>query len=243
MTQTPTRPTRAMVLAAGIGKRMRPVTATTPKPLVEVAGRALIDYGLDRLQAAGVEEAVVNVHYLADLMEFHLTKCRAPKITVSDERGRLLDTGGGVANALPHFKGEPFFLLNADTFWLEGATPNLVRLADVWDPRRMDGLLMLAPTVTSVGYDGAGDFVLSTDGRIGRRSERQIAPFAYAGAGILSPSLFSDVPEGKFSLNLLFDRAIGAGRMFGLRMDGLWLHVGTPRAIKEAEAAIAESAA
>ncbi|MGX1309671.1 MurNAc alpha-1-phosphate uridylyltransferase [Amorphus suaedae] len=243
MTTPSTRPTRAMVLAAGFGKRMRPVTATTPKPLVEVAGRSLIDYGLDRLQNAGVEEAVVNVHYLADLMEVHLSRRKAPRVTISDERGKLLDTGGGIAKALPHFRDEPFFLLNADTFWLEGATPNLVRLANAWNPAEMDGLLMLAPTVTSIGYDGTGDFVLSTDGRIARRSERHVAPFAYAGAGIISPGLFQDVPEGGFSLNLLFDRAIADGRMFGLRMDGLWLHVGTPKAIRDAEAAIAESAA
>jgi len=243
MTTHSTRPTRAMVLAAGLGKRMRPVTATTPKPLVEVAGRSLIDYGLDRLQTAGVEEAVVNVHYLADLMEVHLSRRTAPRVTISDERGKLLDTGGGIAKALPHLGDAPFFLLNADTFWLEGATPNLVRLANAWDPTKMDGLLMLAPTVTSIGYDGRGDFVLSTDGRIARRSERHVAPFAYAGAGIISPSLFKDIPEGGFSLNLLFDRAIADGRMFGLRMDGLWLHVGTPKAIRDAETAIAESAA
>lgn len=243
MTTHSTRPTRAMVLAAGFGKRMRPVTATTPKPLVEVAGRSLIDYGLDRLQTAGVEEAVVNVHYLADLMEVHLSRRKAPRVTISDERGKLLDTGGGISKALPHFGDEPFFLLNADTFWLEGATPNLVRLADAWNPAEMDGLLMLAPTVTSIGYDGSGDFVLSTDGRIARRSERHVAPFAYAGAGIISPRLFKDTPEGGFSLNLLFDRAIAEGRMFGLRMDGLWLHVGTPKAIRDAERAIAESAA
>jgi MurNAc alpha-1-phosphate uridylyltransferase len=243
MTTHPTRPTRAMVLAAGFGKRMRPVTATTPKPLVEVAGRSLIDYGLDRLQTAGVEEAVVNVHYLADLMEVHLSRRKAPRVTISDERGKLLDTGGGIAKALPHLGDAPFFLLNADTFWLEGATPNLVRLANAWKPEEMDGLLMLAPTVTSIGYDGTGDFVLSTDGRIARRSERHVAPFAYAGAGIISPRLFADIPDGAFSLNLLFDRAIADGRMFGLRMDGLWLHVGTPKAIRDAETAIAESAA
>lgn len=236
-------PKRAMILAAGIGKRMRPVTATTPKPLVEVAGRALIDYGLERLEAAGVEEAVVNVHYLADLMEVHLTRRPSPKIVISDERAALLDTGGGIAKALPHLGDQPFFLLNADTFWIEGARPNLIRLAEAWDPDAMDGLLMLAPTVTSVGYDGAGDFDLATDGHLLRRQERLVAPFAYAGAAILAPRLFADAPEGSFSLNALFDRAISAGRMYGVRMDGLWLHVGTPRAIKDAEAAIAESAA
>lgn len=232
-----------MVLAAGMGKRMRPVTATTPKPLVEVAGRALIDYGLDRLEEAGVEEVVVNVHYLADLMEVHLLRRKSPRIVISDERAQLLDTGGGIANALAHFGDEPFFLLNSDTFWLEGVRPNLGLLLEAWDPDAMDGLLMLAPTVTSVGYDGAGDFQLAPDGRLARRNERLVAPFAYAGAGILSPALFSEAPQGAFSLNVLFDRAIDAGRMYGLRMDGLWLHVGTPRAIRDAEAAISESAA
>ncbi|MEW5420452.1 nucleotidyltransferase family protein [Amorphus sp. 3PC139-8] len=232
-----------MVLAAGIGKRMRPVTATTPKPLVEVAGRALIDYGLDRLEAAGVEEVVVNVHYLADLVEVHLVRRKTPRVIISDERDQLLDTGGGIAKALSHFGDEPFFLLNSDTFWLEGVRPNLELLSEGWDPEVMDGLLMLAPTVTSVGYDGAGDFQLAPDGRLARRDEGQVAPFAYAGAGILSPALFAGAPQGAFSLNMLFDRAIDAGRMYGLRMDGLWLHVGTPRAIRDAETAISESAA
>jgi MurNAc alpha-1-phosphate uridylyltransferase len=239
-----TGPKRAMMLAAGLGKRMRPLTATTPKPLIEVAGRALMDHGLDRLEAAGVEDVVVNVHYLADLVEVHATRRTArPRVHVSDERGALLDTGGGIAKALPMLGEEPFYLVNSDSFWIEGVSPNLARLASAWDEARMDGLLMLAATVPAVGYEGPGDFMLDGDGRLSRRPASKIAPFAYSGAAILHPRLFDGAPEGRFSLNLLFDRAIEAGRLFGVRMEGVWLHVGTPEAIGEAEAAIHQSAA
>ena len=234
---------RAMLLAAGFGRRMRPLTATAPKPLIEVHGKALIDHALDRLDEAGVETAVVNVHYLADLLEVHLGRRRRPRITISDERAALLDTGGGIRKALPHFEGEPFFLMNTDGIWLEGTRPNLPRLAETWDAERMDALLLLAPTATSVGYDGAGDFLMSPEGRLRRRSECEVAPFVYAGVAILHPRLFEGCPEGAFSLNLLFDRAIEAERLWGLRLDGLWMHVGTPAAVKEAEATILESAA
>lgn len=236
------RPTHAMVLAAGLGKRMRPITATTPKPLVEVGGKALIDHGLEKLAAAGVETAVVNVHWLADLVEVHVAKCARPRIVCSDEREELLETGGGIAKALPHLGTAPFFLINSDSFWIEGYRPNLDLLADRWDPETMDVLLMLAPTVGSIGYDGPGDFTMDDTGRLFRRAERRIAPFVYSGAAILRPELFVDLPKGAFSLNLIFDRALEAGRLFGQRMNGMWLHVGTPRAIREAEAAIAESA-
>jgi len=236
-------PKRAMMLAAGLGKRMRPLTATTPKPLIEVAGRALMDHGLDRLEAAGVEEVVVNVHYLADLVEVHASRRERPRVHVSDERGTLLDTGGGIAKALPLLGPEPFYLVNSDSFWIEGVSPNLARLASAWDETRMDGLLMLAATVPAVGYDGPGDFMLDGDGRLSRRPASKISPFAYSGAAILHPRLFEGAPEGRFSLNLLFDRAIEAGRLFGVRMEGVWLHVGTPEAIREAEAAIHQSAA
>lgn len=238
------RPTHAMVLAAGLGKRMRPISATTPKPLVEVAGRSLIDHGLDRLRAAGVETAVVNVHWLADLVEVHVAKCATPAIVVSDEREKLLDTGGGLVKALPLLGEAPFFLINSDSFWIEGYRPNLDLLAERWDDAEMDALLLLAPTVGSVGYDGPGDFLMDDTGRLARRGERRVAPFVYAGAAILSPRLFVDAPPvgEAFSLNLLFDRAAAAGRLCGQRMSGVWLHVGTPRAIREAEAAIAESA-
>ena len=232
-----------MVLAAGIGKRMRPLTATVPKPLIEVGGRALIDHALDRLAGAEVEEAVVNVHYLADLVEAHVRRRKRPAVTVSDERKGLLDTGGGIAKALPRLGSDAFYLLNSDSFWIEGARPNLDWLAAAWDDRAMDGLLLLAPTVRAVGYSGRGDFRLDPAGRITRRAEREVAPFAYAGAAILHPRLFADCPTGPFSLNRLFDAAIEAGRLYGVRMDGLWLHVGTPDAIGWAEMTIADSAA
>ncbi|MEO8667209.1 MAG: nucleotidyltransferase family protein [Bauldia sp.] len=240
---TAIRPKRAMILAAGLGKRMRPLTATVPKPLIEVNGRALIDHGLDRLQRAGVETAVVNVHYLADLVSTHVRKWKRPEIVISDERKALLDTGGGIARALPNFDGEPFYLLNSDSFWVEGPRPNLDWLAGAWDGERMDALLLLASTVRSIGYDARGDFRMNASGRLTRRAEREVAPFVYAGAAILHPRLFADCPPGAFSLNLLFNRAIEAGRLFGVRLDGFWLHVGTPEAISEAELSIADSAA
>lgn len=239
----PIRPKRAMVLAAGIGKRMRPITATVPKPLVEVGGRALIDHGLDRLEKAGVETAVVNVHYLADLVRVHVTRRNRPNIVISDEREKLLDTGGGIARALPHFGSEAFYVINSDSFWIEGPRPNLDWLAGGWNDDRMDALLLLASTVRSIGYNGRGDFRMDPAGRLARRPEREVAPFAYAGAAILHPRLFADCPEGPFSLNRLFDQAIEAERLFGVRMDGAWLHVGTPETIGEAELSIADSAA
>jgi len=232
-----------MVLAAGIGKRMRPITATTPKPLVEVAGRALIDYGLDRLAAAGVEQAVVNVHYLADLVEVHVGRRVQPKVVVSDERAALLDTGGGIKRVLDTIGDEPFYLLNSDSFWLEGVRNNLDLLAESWRDERMDALLLLAPTVGAVGYDGVGDFTLDPVGRLTRRAPPRVAPFAYAGAAILSPRLFAEAPDGAFSLNRLFDAALGEERLYGVRMEGMWLHVGTPEAIRAAETAIRDSAA
>lgn len=235
--------TKAFVLAAGLGKRMRPVTATLPKPLVEVAGRALLDHALDRAAEAGIAEAVVNVHWLADLIEGHLAKREgAPAIVVSDEREALLETGGGVKKALPLLGEGPFVVLNSDSFWLEGPSPNLSRLIEAWDGSRMDMLLLVAPTATSLGYEGAGDFVMDADGRLERRGERRVAPFIYAGVAVLTPELFADTPEGSFSLNLLFDRAIANGRLHGLRLDGQWLHVGTPEAIQAAEERVKLSA-
>jgi len=232
-----------MVLAAGFGKRMRPITETIPKPLVKVAGKPLIDHGLDRLAAAGIESAVVNVHYLADLLEAHLAQRSDPKIIMSDERDCLLDTGGGIAKALPHFGGEPFVLLNSDSFWLEGVRPNLDILAKTWDSDSMDILLMVAATVCSVGYSGRGDFTLSADGRLTRRPERAVAPFVYAGAAVLHPRIFEKAGDGAFSLNRMFDEASERERLFGVRMEGLWFHVGTPAAIETANLAILESAA
>ncbi len=235
--------TRAFVLAAGLGTRMRPVTDTRPKPLVEVAGKALLDHALDRASEAGLTEAVVNVHWLPEQIEAHLARrMGAPRITVSDEREALLETGGGIRKALPLLGGEPFVVMNSDSFWLEGPVPNLGRLIAGWDPARMDALLLVAPTTTSLGYEGAGDFFMDADGRLERRGERRVAPFIYAGVAILTPGLFTDTPEGAFSLNLLFDRAIEAGRLSGIRLDGQWLHVGTPEAIRAAEERVQASA-
>lgn len=236
-------PRRAMVLAAGMGVRMRPLTDRIPKPLVPVAGKPLLDHVLDRLAEAGVETAVVNVHHLAGQIEHHLAGRQAPAIVISDEREALLDTGGGVVKALPILGSAPFFHLNADTIWIDGVKPNLLRLAGAFDPHRMDALLLLAATSGSVGYGGRGDFTMSPDGRLLRRSERNVAPFVYAGVAILDPALFSTAPPGAFSLNLLFDRAIEAGRLHGLRLDGVWMHVGTPEAIAAAETAILASVA
>ncbi|QGY02128.1 nucleotidyltransferase family protein [Methylobacterium mesophilicum SR1.6/6] len=238
---------RAFVLAAGLGKRMRPVTATVPKPLVEVAGKALLDHALDRIDEAGIGTAIVNVHYLADLIEGHLARraeggAAGPATRVSDERAALLETGGGIRKALPMLGDAPFVVLNSDSFWLEGPASNLRRLIETWDGARMDGLLLVAPTATSLGYEGAGDFVMDPDGRLERRGEREVAPFIYAGVAILNPALFADTPEGAFSLNLLFDRAITKGRLFGMRLDGQWLHVGTPEAIRAAEERVKASA-
>jgi MurNAc alpha-1-phosphate uridylyltransferase len=233
-----TVPKSAIVLAAGLGTRMRPHNGHVPKPLVEVAGKSLIDYSLDRLAAAGVERAVVNVHYLADALERHLAARQQPRIVISDERGMLLDTGGGIAKALPTLGDAPFFLVNSDTLWLDGVKPNFARLADAFDVEAMDALLLLAPTDGSVGYSGRGDYDMLPDGRLQRRGERAAVPFIYAGAAVLSPALFADAPAGAFSLNLLFDRAAAMNRLFGLRLDGLWMHVGTPDAIAAAEAAL-----
>jgi MurNAc alpha-1-phosphate uridylyltransferase len=232
----------AMVLAAGLGKRMRPITATIPKPLVEIGGRAMIDHALDRLVEAGVGRAVVNVHYLADLLEAHLRRRERPAIVISDERERLLETGGGIVKALPLIGSRPFLLLNSDSLWIEGPRSNIARMMEAWDPSAMDILLLLASTATSLGYDGRGDFVMDPFGRLRRRREREITPFVYAGVAILQPGLFRDVPEGSFSLNVLFDRAERAGRLHGLRLDGQWLHVGTPDAVAMANERIATSA-
>ncbi len=239
----PRTPDHAMVLAAGLGTRMRPVTDAMPKPLVPVAGKPLLDHVLDKLADAGVGDAVVNVHYFAEQIEQHLAGRRVPRITISDERSPLLNTGGGVRAALPLLGAAPFFLLNSDTLWIDGVDGNLSRLARAFDPARMDALLLLAPTATSVGYVGRGDFAMDPAGVLRRRREREVVPFVYAGAAVLTPSMFMDAPEGPFSLNLLFDRAIEAGRLCGLRLDGVWMHVGTPDAVAAAEAAILDSAA
>jgi MurNAc alpha-1-phosphate uridylyltransferase len=235
-------PRRAMVLAAGLGTRMRPLTDTIPKPLIKVAGRPLIDHVLDRLAETGVERAVVNVHHFGEQLQQHLVQRKRPQIVISDERGLLLGTGGGVKKALPELGNTPFFHINSDTIWIDGVKPNLGRLADAFDPVTMNALLLLAPTAGSIGYSGRGDFAMASDGALRRRAEQEVAPFVYAGAAILSPALFNGAPEGELSLTTLFERAAQADRLHGLRMEGLWMHVGTPEAIAQAEAAIKASA-
>jgi MurNAc alpha-1-phosphate uridylyltransferase len=237
----PAKPTTAMVLAAGLGLRMRPITEKLPKPLVQVAGKTLLDHVLDRLAAIGVEKAIVNVHYLPDLIIRHLADRQHPRIVISDERSEILGTGGGVVKALPLLGAAPFFHMNADTVWIEGVRSNLARLAEAFDPARMDMLMLMAPA--SIGYDGHGDYTMSADGTLRKRKEKQIVPFVYAGAAVLSPQLFASAPKGEFGLPQLFDAAEDAGRLFGLRLEGTWMHVGTPDAIGEAERAVLESVA
>ena len=226
-----------MVLAAGLGERMRPLTLRMPKPLVPLAGRALIDHVLDRLADASVETAVVNVHYLPEQLEQSLARRvgTKPAILISDERGLLLDTGGGAKRALPMLGPGPFFIHNADTVWSEGANPALSRMLKLWNPAAMDCLLLLAPLNSSIGYGGKGDFTMAPDGRLKRRVERQIVPFAFAGVSLCDARLFEDSPDGKFSLNRLWDRSLVTGRLYGMRLDGHWMHVGTPAALAEAE--------
>ena len=227
----------AMVLAAGYGERMRPLTLRMPKPLVPLAGRPLLEHVLDRLATAGVKTAIVNVHYLPEQLEAYLAARhgRLPETLVSDERGVLLDTGGGVKKALPLLGRGPFFIHNADSVWSEGATPSLTRMLRLWNPAEMDCLLLLAPSATSIGYAARGDFSMEPDGRLNRRGEGEVVPFAFAGVSLCDERLFKDAPEGRFSLNLLWDRALAKGKLFGMRMDGRWMHVGTPEALAEAE--------
>ncbi len=234
-------PSTAMVFAAGLGTRMRPVTLTTPKPLVRVGGKALIDHTLDRLAEAGVERAIVNVHYLAEQIEAHLKSRVSPEIIISDERTLLLDQGGGVKKVLPLLGEAPFLIVNTDAFWVEGPASNLQRLAQAWNPEKMDILLLLASATQSVGVDWSGDFNMDNDGRLARRVEPRVAPFVYAGVGILKPQLFASQPSEVFRLAPFFFQAAEAGRLFGVRLDGLWLHVGTPEAIAEANEAIVRS--
>lgn len=225
----------AMILGAGLGTRMRPLTDMVPKPLVRLGGRALIDHALDRLEEAGITRVVVNVHYLADQLEAHLKGRKSPQILISDERGKLLDTGGGVVNALPLIGDRPFLIHNADTAWIEGIGGSLSRLMEAWDGERMDGLMLLALAATSIGYDGHGDFNMDPSGVLTRRSERQEAPLVFAGVSIAHPRMFKGAPKGVFSLNKIWDRAIAARRLYGSRLDGVWMHVGTPDALAEAE--------
>ena len=236
-------PTKAMVLAAGFGLRMRPLTDKMPKPLVPVAGQPLLDHVLDKLDQAGVAEAVVNVHYLPDQIIDHVASRKHPHVTISDERDQVLGTGGGVVKALPLLGQHPFFHVNSDTMWIDGVQSNLKRLAEAFDPKRMDILLLMAPTASSIGYGGRGDYAMLPDGALRKRREHQVVPFVYAGAAIMSPQIFSHAPKGEFSLTRMFDAANEQERLFGLRLDGVWMHVGTPDAVNAAEEAFLESVA
>ncbi|GAA0576917.1 nucleotidyltransferase family protein [Caenispirillum bisanense] len=227
----------AMVLAAGLGTRMRPITDHTPKCLVRVAGRTLLDRALDRVAEAGVGHAVVNLHHHADQVRAHLAARTAPPpLRLSDESGLLLETGGGLKKALPLLGDGPFLACNSDVICLNGPdAPAFRRLADAWDDAAMDALLLLVPTPQAHGYDGPGDFALDPDGRLRRRGEAAAAPFVYSGAMVCHPRLFAGAPDGAFSMNLLFDRALAAGRLHGLVHDGAWYHVGTPASIAATE--------
>lgn len=230
-----TRPTTAFVLAAGLGTRMRPLTDTLPKPLVRLAGRALIDHVLDRLAAAGITRAVVNVHHHADQIERHLASRKSPEIVISDERDSLLETGGGVIRALPLLGPAPFLIHNSDSVWIEGVGCNLARLMEAWNPATMDSLMLLGTAGATIGYDGAGDFDMDPNGLLARRREGRVAPFVFTGVSIAHPRMFEGVAPGRFSLNRVWDKSIAARRLYGMRMQGLWMHVGTPEALAEAE--------
>jgi MurNAc alpha-1-phosphate uridylyltransferase len=230
-----------MLLAAGLGARMRPLTDHKPKPLVAVLGKPLIDHALDRLQAANVATVVVNVHYMADAIEAHLAGRARPTILISDERAQLLETGGGILKALQWLGERPFFVMNADSLWLE-ADSNLPRLALGFDPARMDARLLLAPIERAIGFDGRGDYAIDAAGRLEARGARERAPFVYAGVAVLTPQLFAGAPSGPFSLVRLFARAEAAGRLHGMLLDGTWMHVGSPEAIAAAEALLREKA-
>ena len=234
-------PTTAMVMAAGLGKRMRPLTATRPKPLVEVAGKPLIDHVFDRLRAAGVARVVVNVHYLADLLEAHLAQAaRGLEVVVSDERALLMETGGGLVQARELLGNAPFFVANADNLWIDGPADALRLLASHWDDAAMDALLLLVPYARAHNHRGQGDFSLDHAGRVIRRQAGRVAPFVYTGVQILSPRLLDGWPTEPFSTNLMWDRAIAAGRAFGVVHEGLWFDVGTPEAIPKTEALLAD---
>lgn len=235
-------PKAAMVMAAGLGKRMRPLTATRPKPLVEVAGAALIDHVLDRLADAGVERAVVNVHYLADALEAHLKRHNhGLDIAISDERAKLLETGGGLVKALPQIDSDPFVQVNSDNYWVDGPVDAIRLLAQRWEPGRMDALLLLVPQARANCHRGRGDFHMDAGGRISRRKSGRIAPFVWTGVQLLSKGLIADPPSDVFSTNVFWDRAIAAGRCYGVVHQGLWFDVGTPPAIARTEALLADA--
>ncbi|MEP0390768.1 MAG: nucleotidyltransferase family protein [Erythrobacter sp.] len=227
----------AMVMAAGMGKRMRPLTAAMPKPMVRVAGKPLIDHALDRLADSGVSRAVVNVHYLADALEAHLQNRDSPKVVISDERDALLETGGGLIKAQDQLP-DPFFCLNADNIWLDGPKSAFYDLSARWDPEKMDALLLLVSHARAENFNGKGDFHMDALGRLKRRTSGRVAPFIYTGIQLISKRLLRDAPEGKFSTNILWNRAMEEGRLYGLSFTGLWFEVGTPEAIEPTQDAL-----
>jgi len=232
-------PCTAMVMAAGLGKRMRPLTATKPKPLIEVGGKALLDHVLDRLRTAGVKKVVVNVHYLADALEAHLaSRNHGLEVVISDERSLLLETGGGLVRAEPLIDCDPFLSLNSDNLWIDGPADTLKLLASQWDDNRMDALLLLVPLARARNHNGMGDFHMDRSGRLRRRERSRVAPFVFTGIQMVSKRLLRDAPEGAFSTNLLWDRAMEEGRCFGAVHQGLWFDVGTPKAIPMTEAVL-----
>jgi MurNAc alpha-1-phosphate uridylyltransferase len=233
-------PRQAMVLAAGLGARMRPLTDRLPKPLIEIGGRTMLDRVIDALAAQGVEQVVVNAHHLAPVLEKHIARRHSPTLRLCIEAERL-ETGGGVVNALPLLGAEPFFVVNGDIVWRDGPRPTLEDLASAWNDQRMDGLLLLHPVATALGYAGKGDFLLDGDGRLVRRAHGESAPFLFAGIQILHPRIFAGIPGGAFSLNLVYDRAIDAGRLCGMVHGGEWCHVGVPADIQTAERFLARA--
>jgi MurNAc alpha-1-phosphate uridylyltransferase len=232
-------PRTAMIMAAGLGKRMRPLTATRPKPLVEVGGKTLLDHVLERLRAAGVHKVVVNVHYLADALEAHLaSRDHGLEVVISDERDMLMETGGGLVRAAPLIDTDPFLALNSDNLWIDGPADTLRLLASQWDDTKMDALLLLVPQARALNHEGMGDFHMDCAGRLRRRERSHVAPFVFTGIQIASKRLLRDAPEGPFSTNILWDRAIAEGRCFGAVHQGLWFDVGTPQSIQLTETAI-----
>ena len=232
-------PETAMIMAAGLGKRMRPLTATKPKPLIEVSGKALLDHVLEKLRIAGVKRIVVNVHYLADALEAHLeSRDHGLEVVISDERDLLMETGGGLVKAAPLIDCDPFLALNSDNLWIDGPADTIKLLASQWDDSRMDALLLLVPQARALGHKGMGDFHMDREGRIRRRDKSHVAPFVFTGIQVASKRLLRDAPEGPFSTNLLWDRAIAEGRAFGAVHQGLWFDVGTPQSSPYTEAAL-----
>ena len=227
------KPARAMVLAAGLGLRLRPITEKIPKPLVEVGGRTLLDRALDHLAASGVQQAVVNTHYLPEMIEKHVASRQRPAIDISRE-DELLETGGGVLKALDRLGGGPFYVVNSDIAWLDGKIPALQRLASAWDDARMDALLLVVPRESAGDYEGTGDYFLSAQGALRRRKTGEPAPFVFSGVQILHVRLFDRAKPGRFSLNLLYDRAEAAGRLYALVHDGAWYHIGSPAGLAQA---------